>query len=174
MLHLALANARLRDELEKLVITDYLTKLFTRSYLDGKMQESLENDEQGAFVLIDIDNFKRINDLYGHQVGDEVLQQIADIIRRHLHVNDIAARWGGEEIAVYLPNRTLEDGLELANQLIEEIQKETEPEVTISCGVSCWNQNRKDNPRSLFVRADQALYKAKEQGKNKVVAETRH
>lgn len=171
---LALANARLRDELEKLVITDYLTKLFTRSYLDGKMQESLENDEQGAFVLIDIDNFKRINDLYGHQVGDEVLQQIADIIRRHLHVNDIAARWGGEEIAVYLPNRTLEDGLELANQLIEEIQKETEPEVTISCGVSCWNQNRKDNPRSLFVRADQALYKAKEQGKNKVVAETRH
>lgn len=169
---LAFANAMLRDELESMVITDYLTKLATRSYLDEKMAQSMENDQKGAFILIDIDNFKRINDLYGHQVGDQVLKQIARIIKRHLYQSDIAARWGGEEIVIYLPNRNLKEGMELAERLVKRIEKETRPQVTISCGVSSWEEGSKDNPRNLFLRADKALYRAKARGKNRAMAYT--
>ena len=169
---LAFINAMLRDELEKMVITDYLTKLATRTYLDKKMEESMSNDRKGAFILIDIDNFKRINDRYGHQVGDQVLQQIARIIKRHLYGTDIAARWGGEEIVVYLPNRGLQEGLELAEQLVCRIEKETRPQVTISCGVSSWEEGTRDSPRKLFLRADKALYQAKAMGKNRAMTYT--
>ncbi len=132
----------------------------------------MSNDRKGAFILIDIDNFKRINDRYGHQVGDQVLQQIASIIKSHLYGTDIAARWGGEEIVVYLPNRGLQEGLELAEQLVRRIEKETRPQATISCGVSSWEEGTRDSPRKLFRRADKALYQAKALGKNRAMAYT--
>ncbi|UOK57263.1 GGDEF domain-containing protein [Bacillus sp. OVS6] len=105
---LALMNSMLREELEQLVKTDHLTKLHSRNFLDESVQSSLEKDRQGTFILMDIDNFKQINDTYGHQVGDEVLIQVAKIMKNSIGEYDIGARWGGEELAVYLPQGILQ------------------------------------------------------------------
>jgi diguanylate cyclase (GGDEF)-like protein len=163
---LAFTNAILREELEKLVVTDYLTKLYTRRYLDEQLKKSMHQDAFGTFILVDIDNFKQINDTYGHQTGDEVLVQVANIIRTNIRSSDIGARWGGEELAVYLPKVSLATGISVAHRLAEKVRVETYPSVTISCGISYWKKNRREEVDSLFKRADEALYMAKRTGKN--------
>ncbi|MDQ0245920.1 diguanylate cyclase (GGDEF)-like protein [Bacillus fengqiuensis] len=166
---LAFTNSMLREELEKLVVTDYLTKLYSRNYLDEQIQESMDRDGFGTFLLIDIDNFKRVNDTYGHQVGDQIIIQIAHIIRNHIRENDIGARWGGEELAVYLPSVPLKIGVQIAKRLVQKVEEFTNPKTTISCGVSFWTRDVDDSVQRLFNRADEALYKAKHFGKNQVV-----
>ncbi|WP_257985045.1 sensor domain-containing diguanylate cyclase [Bacillus sp. T33-2] len=168
---LAFANSMLREELEKLVVTDHLTRLYSRSYLDEKMHLSMMEDDQGTFILIDIDNFKAVNDTYGHQVGDEVLVQLARMIIRSIRGSDIGTRWGGEELAIYLPGAPLETGVLIASRLVRNVEKYTKPSVTISCGVSTWIKGQDDSSKNLFKRADQALYTAKGSGKNKVVVQ---
>lgn len=171
---LAFTNSMLHEELEKLVITDYLTRLYSRNYLDQKIQESMETDAYGCFILIDIDDFKKINDTYGHQVGDDIIIQVANIIKKNIRSSrensDIAARWGGEELAIYLPRVNLETGEVIANRIVRAVELETSPRVTISCGVSCWDHT--DDEKSLtklFNLADESLYVAKQSGKNQVV-----
>ena len=92
---LALTNSLLREELERMVITDHLTKLYSRSFLDEQLTESMVRDEEGVFILIDIDDFKGVNDTYGHQVGDDILVQVANVIASNIRSSDITARWGG-------------------------------------------------------------------------------
>ncbi|GKU81585.1 diguanylate cyclase [Niallia sp. NCCP-28] len=169
---LALTNSMLREELEKLVVTDHLTKLYSRNFLDEKVQCSIKADPEGTFILIDIDNFKAVNDTYGHQIGDEIIIQVADIINENIRGSDIGSRWGGEELAVYLPKVPLQLGVSIAERLVAKVRAETSPSVTISCGVSYWNKETKDDYHSIFKRADKALYVAKETGKDKVVVQT--
>ncbi|OZI12790.1 GGDEF domain-containing protein [Bacillaceae bacterium SAS-127] len=166
---LGLTNAMLREELEKLVITDHLTKLFSRSYLDRSISESIAQDEEGTFLLIDIDDFKAVNDTYGHQTGDETIIQVAQLIGKTTGENDIAARWGGEELAIYFPEKSLEEGVAIAEQLVESVAHSTNPKVTISCGVAYWSKEQPSSVKVLFNQADEALYKAKKTGKNKVI-----
>jgi diguanylate cyclase (GGDEF)-like protein len=166
---LAFTNSMLREELEKMVVTDHLTKLYSRGYLDDKMNLSMLEDQQGTFILIDIDNFKSVNDQFGHQVGDEVLIQLARQIAKNIRGTDIGARWGGEELAIYLPGTPLETGVMIANRLVDKVEKHTNPNVTVSCGVSTWIRGQEDTTKTVFKRADQALYIAKGSGKNKVV-----
>lgn len=166
---LAFTNSILREELEKMVITDQLTKLHSRSYLSDKIHRSMNEDAHGTFILIDIDNFKHINDTYGHQVGDDVLVQVANVIQENIRESDIGARWGGEELAIYLPKVPLNVAVVIADRLVNKVRELTDPTVTISCGVSYWTKEQSDNFTQLFKRADQALYVAKETGKNKVV-----
>lgn len=168
---LAFTNSILREELEKMVVTDHLTRLYSRKYLDEKMKLSMLEDAQGTFILIDIDNFKGVNDKYGHQVGDDVLIQLARQIAKNIRGTDIGARWGGEELAIYLPGAPLEIGVMIANRLVDKVEKHTQPNVTISCGVSTWIKGQADTIKTLFKRADQALYLAKSSGKNKVVVQ---
>ncbi len=174
---LAFTNSMLREELERMVVTDHLTKLFSRSYLDKKIYSSMNEDQEGTFMLIDIDNFKKVNDTYGHQAGDEVIVQVANLIRKNIRGSDIGARWGGEELAVYLPNVGLEVGIAIANRLVQKVGNTTNPHVTISCGVSYWSKasitdvQEEDTYSALFKRADKALYIAKETGKNKMVVQ---
>ncbi|MDQ0196981.1 sensor domain-containing diguanylate cyclase [Neobacillus ginsengisoli] len=168
---LALTNSILREELEKMIITDHLTKLHSRNYLDEKIQLSMKHEEEGTFIIIDIDNFKDINDTYGHQVGDEVLIQVANLIKCNIRGNDVGARWGGEELAIYLPKVTLETGVSIAERLVEKVSQCSNPPITVSCGVSYWNKDRLDSYNYLFKRADEALYIAKSTGKNKVVSQ---
>ena len=171
---LAIMNHKLREELNKLVITDYLTKLHSRKYLDEKILHSMNKDKQGTFILIDIDNFKKINDTYGHQVGDEILVQVANVIKANIREKDIGARWGGEELAIYLPMVSLDDGTAIAKRLIKKVEENSNPRVTVSCGVSYWYKDLAHSYQSLFKRADEALYVAKTTGKNRVVAQTDH
>lgn len=168
---LALTNSMLREELENMIITDHLTKLHSRNYLDEKLQWSMNEDEEGTFILIDIDNFKKINDTYGHQIGDEILVQVADLIKNNIRGKDVGARWGGEELAIYLPKATLEAGFAVAERIVEKVAVCSDPKVTISCGVSYWHKDRLDTYNYLFKRADEALYMAKSSGKNKAVAQ---
>lgn len=169
---LAFVNSTLREELEKMVVTDYLTKLYTRNYLDRQIQKSMIDEGQGTFILIDIDNFKKVNDTYGHQVGDDILIQVANVMRSSIRDSDIAARWGGEELAIYLPRVQMEKGKEIANRLIIRVEEGTKPSVTVSCGVSHWSKDQEDSAKQLFNRADEALYFAKSTGKNRVITQT--
>lgn len=167
---LALTNSLLREELERMVVTDHLTKLYSRSFLDEKMAESMEKDAEGVFVLIDIDNFKGVNDTYGHQVGDDIIVQVANVIANSVRASDVLARWGGEELAIYLPKVNMETGISIAERIRKRVEQETVPTVSISCGVACWESVQDDTAQALFRRADTALYKAKNSGKNRVIA----
>ena len=151
-----------------MVITDHLTQLRSRNYLDRQMGESMQEDEEGTFILIDIDNFKRVNDTYGHQVGDEILVQVANLIKDNIRDTDIGARWGGEELAIYLPKVPLYLGVQIAERLKDAVAQLSNPKVTISCGVSHWLKTDCSTPDELFKRADEALYDAKNSGKNRV------
>ncbi len=168
---MAFVNSILREELEKMVITDYLTGLYSRNYLEGRMLELINSETEGTFILIDIDNFKLTNDTYGHQKGDEVLIQVADLIKNSIRDTDIGTRWGGEELAIFLPKAPIEAGKAVAERLVDKVRKETNPPVTISAGVSYWESTHKNNNtiKNLFKRADDALYTAKRSGKNQVI-----
>ena len=166
---LALANSMLRDQLQELANKDHLTKLYARRYLDNVVGQSIEHNEGGVFILFDIDDFKTVNDTYGHQIGDNVLQQIAAHILEEFEGVGVAARWGGEEFAVYLPFTVISTGRRLAERLIEKIPNVTNPSVTISAGLNDWVVGQKMEFKKLFHFTDSALYSAKSNGKNQLV-----
>ncbi|RUT36277.1 sensor domain-containing diguanylate cyclase [Paenibacillus zeisoli] len=164
---LAIANASLHAEVRRMANRDMLTGLYARHYLDDKLLEFQRRDTKGSLIVVDIDKFKQVNDTYGHQIGDQILKQVCNIIQSTVRKIDISARWGGEELAVYLPGTELEEGYQLAERIRERVAAETKPRVTVSCGVSNWN--RKDDKisvESLFYRADMALYRSKNNGRN--------
>ncbi|CQR48144.1 putative diguanylate cyclase YdaM [Paraliobacillus sp. PM-2] len=165
---LAFVNSILREQLEQSVITDYLTKLYSRRYLDEKCGEHVQIDEQGIFLLIDIDDFKQINDTHGHEVGDALIIQVANIIRENINEPGFAARWGGEELAVYLPNMNIEQGMRVASKIVIQIEESTNPVITVSVGIAHWHQDNREKMQSIFDRADRSLYEAKRLGKNGV------
>jgi diguanylate cyclase (GGDEF)-like protein len=167
---LAVTNSMLRDKLEHLVKTDQLTELYSRNYLEEKINYSMNSDKSGTFLLIDIDNFKQINDTYGHQTGDDILIQVAEVIHKNIRDHDVGARWGGEELAIYLPQAELTAGIKVAKRLIQAVKEGTKPSVTISVGVSSWSEKMKKPLKILFQDADEALYSAKRNGKNQLAA----
>ncbi|MDF2715487.1 MAG: diguanylate cyclase [Paenibacillus sp.] len=166
---LAISNASLHAEVRKMVQTDRLTGLFARHYLDDQIGSFQKKDYCGSLVVVDIDDFKKVNDTYGHQIGDRVLIQVSAIIRSCIREGDIASRWGGEELAVYLSQATKEQAMHVAERIRRRVLAETSPKVSVSCGVSDWNwEDEKISVESLFYRADMALYKAKHSGKNRI------
>ena len=165
---LAYTNSLLKEKLRQTAITDYLTKLYTRNYLDEKIDAHMGEQNGGAFMLFDVDDFKLVNDTFGHYVGDKVLIQIADILRSTLNDKEIAARWGGEEFAVYLPYCDAIYAEKIARQIRLSIKENTEPTVTVSIGISTWCTNR-HSIEELFIKADEALYEAKSTGKNRII-----
>jgi diguanylate cyclase (GGDEF)-like protein len=169
-LGLAMSNASLHAEVRRMVITDNLTGLFARHHLNERIGRKQMRDNLGSLIVVDIDHFKQINDTYGHQVGDDILTQVSGIIRTSIRDTDIAARWGGEELAVYLPLLGLEQTEGIAERIRQRVQEETNPTVTVSCGISAWRStDEKVSVESLFYKADMALYEAKHQGRNRIV-----
>jgi diguanylate cyclase (GGDEF)-like protein len=158
------------SNLEQEILTDQLTKLYNRKIID----KILETDifEKKCAILFDIDNFKNINDTYGHPVGDIVLREISDIIRNSVRKNDVIVRWGGEEFLILLnDNENIEIAKKIAEYIREKIQTHNFTEVgrvTCSFGVYCRKINSKNDFEDLIKKADVALYKAKEKGKNRV------
>lgn len=166
---LAIANSILRNKLQEMVDCDHLTKLYARSYSDHFVEKSLEHDESGMFLLIDIDNFKKVNDTYGHQIGDEVLMQMGELLRQLVGTRGICARWGGEELAVYIPNIYQDEALRIAQNIVDAVPGATTPTVTISAGLITWTTAVRPEFQHVFLHADTALYNAKRNGKNQVV-----
>lgn len=172
MMHasLSIANLQLRDRLQALSDRDYLTGLFARRYIDQYMDDTITGRKGGTFLILDVDNFKAVNDQYGHDIGDQVLKQIAACITERLEKKGVAARWGGEEFAIYLPE-SKRDAVELfTNNLLERIPMATEPSVTISIGGVHWKSDIVYEFGELFKGADFALYQAKAQGKNQLIS----
>ncbi|WP_237167882.1 sensor domain-containing diguanylate cyclase [Paenibacillus yonginensis] len=165
---LAIANASLYEAVQHMANRDMLTGLYARHYLNSCVQKRLSTDSVGSLLVVDIDKFKQINDSYGHQVGDRILKQVCDIIKSSIRSDDIAARWGGEELAIYFPYMTAEDCLKVAERIRERVKAETDPKVTVSCGVGGWRSDQdRISVESLFFTADMALYRAKNGGRNR-------
>ncbi|MBU0631479.1 diguanylate cyclase [bacterium] len=165
---------RLEKELEQLASTDKLTGIANRMKFDEFMEHSFDLAQRYkinlSLILFDIDNFKKINDVYGHVAGDKVLRAIADIGRKNVRKSDLLARWGGEEFMIIEPNIKEKEETILAERLCQAIQEhefEGVGKVTASFGVTTFRHS--DTIDSLLIRVDDALYAAKTSGKNRVV-----
>ena len=168
----------LNMELEQLAITDFLTGLNNRRYFIQRgideVKRAKRNGEPLALLMLDIDEFKKVNDIFGHQAGDAALQQVSLVMRSSLREIDVLGRYGGEEFAVLLPNTSLEDALILAERVrhsIENISFEKISGVliiTISGGVAAFT-DKISNIDDLLRNADMALYHAKETGRNRIM-----
>ncbi|MCT7646547.1 diguanylate cyclase [Aliarcobacter butzleri] len=164
-------------ELLRLSITDNLTKLYNRVKLDKSLQEemnrSLRYNTNFSIILLDIDYFKKVNDNFGHQVGDEVLIESAQVLSKNIRNVDILGRWGGEEFLVICPETKIEDAIKVASHINAAIKLHkftTYPNtVTMSLGVASFNKDIK-NVDDIILNADKALYQAKEEGRDKVIA----
>ena len=168
------------DQSLELAVTDPLTGLHNRRYMSGQLtalvRRAAFGGESAAALLIDIDHFKRINDTFGHGVGDEVLKEFAVRLASNIRAIDLACRYGGEEFVVIMPDTSLEVAARIAKRLQEhvagssfEVGDLAEPlNVTISIGVSA-TLDGEDNGPALLKRADDAVYEAKASGRNQVV-----
>lgn len=167
---LAISNASLHAEVRRMVITDNLTGLHARHYLNERILSKQRKDPCGSLVVVDIDHFKQVNDTYGHLVGDQILIGVSDVIRSCIRDSDIAARWGGEELAVYLPQIRSDQAYRIAERIRTRVEQGTHPSVTVSCGISEWTfEDDKISVESLFYKADMALYEAKNSGRNRII-----
>ena len=164
--------------LEQETVTDPLTGAYNKRFFYEILENSFEDfkryGKKFSIIFIDIDNFKKINDNYGHMTGDLVLKTLVMIIKKTLRKNDLVFRFGGEEFVVLLPETDTENAIAIAERVREEIAKEQIEikqnqtlSITVSCGVAAINKDMV-NPKDLIEIADNALYKAKKEGKNRV------
>ncbi|CAM3856420.1 GGDEF domain-containing protein [Alkalicoccus chagannorensis] len=168
---LAVTNAVLQEELRYLLETDALTSLYTRDYMENKVRTSIDQHRGGSLLLFDLDNFKSVNDTYGHQTGDKVLADSAAVLLQAAdRFGGTACRWGGEEMALYLPEHGKRTALEAAEWIRVRVPETTEPSVTLSCGISLWKEDETIKLERLFAEADQRLYRAKRNGRNQTAA----
>lgn len=162
-------------EVERLASTDRLTGLWNRLHVErvaaAEMERATRYRHSTSLLLFDIDHFKRVNDRFGHRAGDETLVGLASVMRRRLRDSDLAARWGGEEFLVLMPNTGLADATLAADKLRRQVAAElATPDgqpVTISIGVAEWRGDG-ESLDAWIVRADRVLYLAKENGRNRV------
>lgn len=175
---LALANLRLRETLKNQSIRDPLTGLFNRRYLEECLDRELLRGERQkhsvGVIMIDIDHFKKLNDTFGHEAGDTVLQELAVFLQGSIRGSDIACRYGGEEFTLILPEATLEVTKQRAEQLREgakhlhvHYRKQAVSRITLSLGVASFPEQG-SNASSVLRAADEALYKAKNAGRDRV------
>ncbi|WP_338751514.1 diguanylate cyclase [Bacillus sp. FJAT-52991] len=167
-----------KKALERSIIMDELTQLYNRKYMNTSLQQLIQQferkEEPFVVAIVDLDYFKKVNDTYGHLVGDEVLQSFAALVKKVTHEQDISCRYGGEEFVLLLPNSTTDDASHVLEQLREAMAqklfsaKGEEFQVTFSAGIA---QATKENlhPEKLLEEADQALYFAKQSGRNRTI-----
>ncbi|KDR95961.1 PAS domain S-box-containing protein/diguanylate cyclase (GGDEF) domain-containing protein [Peptoclostridium litorale DSM 5388] len=168
-----------KEMLEKLSVTDRLTGIYNRLKFDRDLEFEIsfarENGYEFSLIMIDIDHFKRVNDTYGHDVGDIVLQQLVEVVKMQIRDTDIFARWGGEEFIVMARMSGVSKAHSLAERIRESVQNsefKIVGHITCSIGVSSYMDG--DTEKSIAKRADEALYAAKEGGRNRVVDQQMH
>ncbi|NPA11881.1 MAG: diguanylate cyclase [Epsilonproteobacteria bacterium] len=152
---------------------DRLTGAYNRGAAEEKLSEIVAHHD-GSLIFLDIDHFKKINDTYGHDKGDEVLKQVAKIIMENIRDEDVFGRWGGEEFIIVMPNQNYANGFFIAERLRKEIEDSDFGgiKVTVSLGVSGFKKG--DNYEEIVKKADDSLYKAKKGGRNRVVGYKEH
>lgn len=185
---ICLENACNLEKMKRLGLTDPLTAINNRRFFDQRLVEEVElarrNADTLSCILLDIDFFKRVNDDYGHQTGDQVLMGVAALIRAQMRTTDVLARYGGEEFSALLAHTPENEAIEVAERIRSSIAEHTFSDsdghsfsVTISIGVATLNGHNKNDPaltvhqagQILVGQSDRALYKAKEAGRNKVI-----
>lgn len=165
-----------RASLEHESLSDPLTGLWNRRAFDRRLKEEwMRHSRSGkplSLLALDLDWFKRINDTYGHPVGDAVLVQTADVIRRAVRLSDVPVRTGGEEFSVLLPETDQSAASIVAEKVRRAVEEANWPHapVTISVGVGCTVPQMASDPHAMMAKADRALYAAKEAGRNRVRA----
>ena len=170
------------DEVRRESMLDPLTKIFNRKCFDeGLLRSIAEANESGeplSLLLVDIDHFKRFNDTYGHQTGDQVLRLVAMTLKSNIKGKDLAARYGGEEFVAILPSTDLDGAIIVADNIRKAIQakellkrstNEKLGRITASFGVAIFRKN--ESPSVFIERADRCLYAAKHAGRNRVFSE---
>lgn len=169
-------SVRLETELERLAATDALTGLANRRDFEDRLQDEMarskRHGEPLSVVLGDLDHFKRVNDTYGHGTGDQLLRQIGHILQKDLREEDLAVRWGGEEFLLMLPATDLEHAVETAERIRSTIAARpircdtADISITISFGAAQYAAG--ELITQLIRRADEAMYRAKSEGRNRV------
>ncbi|MFP4466624.1 MAG: GGDEF domain-containing protein [Candidatus Goldiibacteriota bacterium] len=162
---------------KKMAETDYLTKIDNRRSFNKKIIMELERAKRHRYpvtiIYMDVDNFKRINDTYGHDTGDIILVKAASVMRRNIRISDIAARLGGDEFAMFLPEMEKKGAEKLVEKLRIKLKKECcvyVKRVTFSFGVTVYKRVKANmNARQMLKEADRLMYKIKKKGKNAAV-----
>ncbi|HFC98671.1 MAG TPA: GGDEF domain-containing protein [Thermosulfurimonas dismutans] len=169
------------EKLRRLSITDGLTGLYNHRYFQERLREEFERARRYrrslSLILLDLDHFKRVNDRYGHLVGDQVLRGVAEVIQHNIRKSDIPARYGGEEFAIIAPETDLQGASTLGERIREEVARQEfsygdqKFSITVSLGVANIFPAASDKtPRDLIEAADKALYYSKTQGRNRLTA----
>ncbi len=176
---ISILNAKLHSEIERLALTDGLTGLFNHRHFQEKLSQEFNRLERFpeplSLLIIDIDYFKKVNDIYGHQTGDQVLKKVANIIKKTIRNIDVPARYGGEEFAVILLGTNEKGGMKIAERLRKAVMNskfyanDKEFSITISIGLSSYTKDIR-NKEELIERADKALYQAKNLGRNRCIS----
>lgn len=176
---IAIENARLFEEKSYLAITDHLTNLYNRRYLHEHLETEIKRVRRYqrplSLIMVDIDHFKNYNDTWGHPMGDAILREVAHSFKSQIREADIVARYGGEEFCIILPDTKLKGAVGLAEQIREAIEEkpfefeQSQPggKLTISCGVANFHLGL-GGGEELIKQADEALYMAKNEGRNRV------
>ena len=173
-------NKRQKEKLKQLVLLDELTQIFNRraffEIATKLLKQANRENKKISVLMLDIDFFKKINDTYGHEAGDEVLKKVTCIIQKTIRENDIFARLGGEEFVILLYDVDIFDTKNIASKILEAIRKHkiiyksNKIKITMSIGIYCIDTlNTNDNIKEFLLKSDQALYEAKNTGKDKYV-----
>jgi diguanylate cyclase (GGDEF)-like protein len=169
VVHLNRQLTKTNQRLESLAHTDPLTKCWNRYYTELMIEDLINSSVSFALLMFDIDDFKTINDTYGHATGDDILRDMAQLVQETLRQEDHLGRWGGEEFVIISKVLDQDASLKLANRICRNVAQHTfgvADQLTISIGLTLTKPG--DRPRQLFERADQGMYLAKLAGKNQV------
>ena len=179
---ISISNALLFETVEKISVTDGLTGLDNHQQMQSLLKNEVVRCQRYAsslsIVMMDIDHFKNINDTYGHQKGDDILVDFASTMKKFCRSNDVAARYGGEEFILVLPETKVKGAFYIAERIREEMASQTfkykgkDFKVTVSCGIAEFDSTLIKGPADLIKIADQALYKAKNEGRNRTIVGT--
>jgi diguanylate cyclase (GGDEF)-like protein/PAS domain S-box-containing protein len=176
----ALESRKKIHELEKTALTDWLTKLGNRRLAETKLKSSLNEfqryDRPFGILFIDVDHFKIINDLYGHETGDNILKMVSKTMANSIRSSDTLCRWGGEEFLAIMPNVDREKALAVADKLRALVERSSISDdlgrlrASVSVGIALARTD--DDVESLIARADRAMYASKAAGRNKVTIDS--
>ncbi|MGE5677977.1 MAG: diguanylate cyclase [Pseudomonadota bacterium] len=166
---------RIEEQLRKIAIRDELTGLYNRHYFEQIINEEMERsdryDQPLSIMLLDLDHFKKVNDTWGHPIGDELLKLTSETMGKTIRYSDILVRFGGEEFVVLMPHTSIEGAAAAAEKIRSAIERNSHPVTgiqTVSIGIA--ERMKSESFRHLYKRTDDALYRAKQEGRNRVMA----